>query len=72
MLFSDRNMQLFGIVGGIIVDILYLGSVLNLLRLIYKCATTEPGIIPAIPSQTCDLMRLQSVTKDGIHVEYKT
>jgi len=44
-------MQLFGTIGGLIANVVYLGSILNLLRLIYTCALTEPGVIPAIPSQ---------------------
>ena len=44
------NIQLFGLIGGIIADVLYFGSIFNLCRLIYKCAYTEPGVIPAIPS----------------------
>ena len=44
------NIQLFGLVGGIIVDVFYFASIFNLCRLIKKCAYTEPGVIPAIPS----------------------
>ena len=36
---------------GLAFDVFYLLSMLNVLRMIYKCAYTEPGIIPAIPSQ---------------------
>ena len=46
------NIQLFGLVFGLIIDSLYLVSLLNLVRLIYLCATTDPGIIPAIPSES--------------------
>ena len=45
------NIQLFGLVPGVIVDLFYTCSILNLLRLIYLCAYTEPGIIPAVPSR---------------------
>ena len=65
------NIQLFGLVTGIIVDIFYICSILNLLRLIYKCAYTEPGIIPAIPSNRSHQIRNQSANGDGLHVEYK-
>ena len=44
------NIRLFGVGLGLGFDVLYLLSMLNLLRLIYKCAYTEPGIVPAIPS----------------------
>ena len=66
-----RNIQLFGVVGGIIADLLYAVSILNLLRLIYYCAMTEPGVIPAIPSQNSPEIRNLNFKKDGIHVEYK-
>jgi len=46
-----RNIQLFGIAGGIFVDVFYLASILNLIRLVSKCANTEPGVVPAIPSR---------------------
>ena len=66
-----RNIQLFGLVGGLIVDIFYTCSILNLLRLIYLCAYTDPGIIPAIPSKRTHAIRNQCANTDGIHVEYK-
>ena len=62
---------MFGLVGGIIADILYGASIFNLLRLIYCCAYTEPGVIPAIPSQNNPNIRDENFKKDGIHVEYK-
>lgn len=66
-----RNIQLFGVVGGLLADALYLASIFNLLRLIYKCALTEPGVVPAIPSQKSPEIRNQNFKKEGIHVEYK-
>ena len=66
------NIQLFGLVNGLIVDIFYIASILNLLRLIYNCAYTEPGIIPAIPSSRSHQIRNQSANGDGLHVEYKS
>lgn len=68
---ARRNLQLFGTLGGILVDLIYLASILNLLRLIYKCAYTEPGICPAIPSKNSHAIRSQTAAQ-GIHVEYKT
>ena len=62
--------MLFGTIGGILIGLVYLASILNLCRLIYKCAYTEPGVIPAVPSARSDILRAQS-TKDGLHVEYK-
>ena len=44
------NIQLFGVIFGIIVNIFYVASALNLVRLIKNCGCTEPGIVPAIPS----------------------
>ena len=63
---------MFGLVAGLVVDVFYLGSILNLLRLIYKCAYTEPGIIPAIPGKQGDNVRDLSAASKGIPVEYKT
>lgn len=62
---------MFGITGGILADVVYLTSILNLLRIIYECALTEPGVIPAIPSTKSPHIRLQNFSKKGIHVEYK-
>ena len=58
--------------GGIIVDVFYTCSILNLLRLIYLCAYTEPGIIPAVQSEHSHAIRNQCANSDGIHVEYKS
>lgn len=63
---------MFGLIGGILADMVYGASICNLLRLIYCCAMTEPGVIPAIPSQRSPEIRDQSFKKDGIHVEYKS
>ena len=52
------NIQLFGMVGGIIADVFYFASIFNLCRLIKKCAYTEPGVIPAIPSQRSQQLRV--------------
>ncbi len=57
---------------GLVVDVIYLASILNLVRLVWKCACTEPGVVPAIPSSRSHEIRNQSVQKDGIHVEYKS
>lgn len=54
------NFMLFGTIGGILVGLVYLASILNLCRLIYKCAYTEPGVIPAVPSARSDLLRAHS------------
>ena len=50
----------------------YSASIFNLLRLIYKCAYTEPGVIPAIPGKRSAEIQKYSASKDGIHIEYKT
>lgn len=69
---SHRNIQFFGVVGGIIVDVFYVASILNLLRLIYMCAYTEPGVIPAIPSKRSDSLKRLSDNNNGIFVNYKS
>ena len=63
---------MFGIIGGIVADLFYSVSILNLLRLIYKCAYTEPGVIPAIPGKRSAEIQKYIASQDGIHIEYKT
>ena len=66
------NIQLFGLIGGIFVDIFYLASMLNLLRLIYKCAVTEPGIIPAVSEARNKELHDKKPQSGEIKVVYKT
>ena len=43
---------LFGWIGGAFACLAYLISLVNVLRVLYLCATVEPGIIPKIRSRT--------------------
>ena len=52
--------RLLGVWWGLAFDIIPLVSMLNLLRLIYKCGYTEPGIIPAIPTEDLDASKTYS------------
>ena len=49
-----RNIQLFGLKLGLVVDVLHALSMINVLRILFKCAYTEPGIIPAVPTTAID------------------
>ena len=49
-----RNIQLFGLKLGLVVDALHALSMINVLRILFKCAYTEPGIIPAVPTTAID------------------
>lgn len=55
------SIRLLGWGWGALFDFLLLASMLNLLRLLYKCAYTEPGIIPAIPTPVIDKSKTYSV-----------
>jgi hypothetical protein len=48
------NIQQFGLKLGLVVDVLHALSMLNVLRILFKCAYTEPGIIPAVPTTAID------------------
>ena len=50
-LYDYRAFTLLGVVGGIFFDIVYLISFGNVLRVLYLCSRTEPGIIPKIRSK---------------------
>ena len=63
---------MFGVAGGIFADLIYSVSIFNVLRLIVKCAYTEPGVIPAVPGQRSVEIKNLSANTDGIHVEYKS
>ena len=62
------NIQLFGLVGGIIVDIFYIASIVNLMRLIYRIAHTDPGVVPAIPLKRTDVLQKLGDNQKGIYV----
>ena len=67
------NIQLFGLVVGILVNLLYILSAINLLRLIKLCAMTEPGVIPAIPGvqRGLEISKL-AANATGLMVKYKS
>ena len=50
-LLSCRNIELFGLVGGIAADLVLGASMINCLRILFKCAHTEPGIVPSISNK---------------------
>ena len=54
------NIRLFGLGYGILFDVFHTASMLNLLRLIYLTGHTEPGIIPAIPTEGLDKSKTYS------------
>lgn len=51
----------------VIIDVIYTCSLLNLMRLVYLCSHTEPGVIPAIPGKNNDAI----FKRESITVEYK-
>lgn len=51
---SNRNYTLGGLLGSIIIGLLYLPFVINTLRLYILCSYTEPGIIPRVRSNKID------------------
>jgi hypothetical protein len=55
------SFELFEFSYGLVYDILLAASMFNCLRLIYKCASAEPGIVPAIP--TPEISRKKTISK---------
>mmetsp|Transcript_32708 Transcript_32708/g.43148 ORF Transcript_32708/g.43148 Transcript_32708/m.43148 type:complete len:243 (+) Transcript_32708:153-881(+) len=46
--------------GGLMIIILYIASILSVLRCLFLCATTEPGIIPPVKSGVINYKRAYS------------
>ena len=57
--------QLFGLALGLVVDVFYLVSTLASLRLIFKCAYTEPGVVPSVPGDRAKELRELVSSGDG-------
>ena len=53
---------LFGWIGGPIACLAYLCSLVNVLRVLYLCATTDPGIIPKIRARSINYQKTYNVT----------
>ena len=51
-----------GWVGGAFIALFYLGSFLNTMRMLYLCATVEPGIIPKIRTKSVNYQRTYKVS----------
>ena len=51
LIYDYRSYTLLGWVGGTFFDIAYIVSFGNVLRILYLCSRTEPGIIPKIRSK---------------------
>ena len=54
-----------GPIGGTIFLVFYLISFINVLRILYLCSRTEPGIIPKVKSKKID-------PHGNYHVKYKS
>lgn len=52
LLIFCRPWDLCGYIGGAFVFLAYVTSLVNVIRILYLCATVEPGIIPKIRSKT--------------------
>ena len=54
--------DLCGWAGGIFICLLYIVSLANVCRVLYLCASTEPGIIPKIRSKSVNYVKPYKVT----------
>lgn len=64
-----------GKIGGVFIDLLYVLSLLNLLRIHHLCRNTEPGILPRIRSKKIDYNKTYNVkyrSPGRVLAEYKT
>jgi len=54
--------MLCGWIGGILIDLVFFLSFVNVLRCLFLCSKVEPGIIPQVRSNAVDYQRPYKVT----------
>ena len=57
--------MLLGWIGGTFLALLYLVSLANVLRILYQCASIEPGILPKLSSKIINYDRPYKVAYDS-------